>query len=284
MIKIATRGSKLALTQANMVANLLGQESEIYIIKTTGDIKSEEPLKHLGGKEVFTKEIDEALLSGSADIAVHSLKDVAGIIHPELEIIACLPREDARDILLGAESLDALKQGAKIGTSSPRRKAQLLNLRPDLEVVEFRGNVETRIKKLQDGIVDGTILAAAGINRLQMKLPVKWGYLEGLIPAVGQGIICVMARKEKFNLDRINHQPSFIAAVAERAALAAFGGNCYTPIAAHATINGKLKLAGFIASEDGKKVFTTSVEGAEKDARKLGDEMGKKLLSEYGKF
>ena len=276
MIKIATRGSKLALWQANLVASKLGAPSEICVIKTTGDIKPEESLKNLGGKEVFTKEIDEALLEGKADIAVHSLKDVPGILHPELEIVACLEREDPRDILIGT-----LENGGKLGTSSPRRKAQLLALYPNIEVVEFRGNVETRLKKLEDKIVDATVLAAAGIKRLGIEITAPHQYLENIIPCVGQGIICVIAKKGYANLAHINHEKSYIAATAERAVLKAFGGNCYTPIAAHATISESISINGFVASDDAKKSFTTKVSGSISEAEKLGHDLGKQLLDWY---
>jgi hydroxymethylbilane synthase len=276
MIKIATRGSKLALWQANLVASKLAQPYEICVIKTTGDIKAEESLKALGGKEVFTKEIDEALLTGAADIAVHSLKDVPGIIHPDLQIIACLERADARDVLLGS-----LKPNAVVGTSSPRRMAQILALEPSAKCIEFRGNVETRLSKLAAGQVDCTILAMAGISRLGIALDVPHKIIEvsQLTPAVGQGIICLMARRgSQLNLAHLNHELSFIAATTERAVLTAFGGNCHTPVAAHAVVGSNVTLTGFVAKTDGKTNYTKTVSGPAKDAQNLGLELGKELL------
>lgn len=293
-IRIATRGSQLALTQANMVANVLGRPSEIKIIKTTGDIKAEESLKSLGGKEVFTKELDEALLNSEAEIAVHSLKDVPGIIHPDLEIIAVLPRADVRDVLIGVDDFSRLPEGAVFGTSSPRRRAQVLHKRPDLQVIEFRGNVETRLKKIKDGVAAASLLAAAGLERLNIISLLeaggdaisKWRYIpvEEMTPAVGQGIICIMAKRGSFDLSHINHASSFTAATAERAVLKAFGGNCYTPIAAHAVITDKITLTGFIASDDCTKTFTTTVEGSLTSAENLGCELGKELLYKYNDF
>lgn len=290
-IRIATRGSQLALTQASMVANVLGRPSEIKIIKTTGDIRSEEPLKKLGGKEVFTKELDEALLNDAADIAVHSLKDVPGILHPELEITAVLPRADARDVLIGADSFDAIPQGATFGTSSPRRMAQVLHVRPDLKCIEFRGNVETRLKKIKDGVAAASLLAAAGLERLNIisllenggDAVSKWRYIPvaEMTPAVGQGIICIVTRRGAFDLSHLNHAASFTAMTAERAVLKAFGGSCYTPLAAHAIITDRISLTGFVASDDYRRTFQTTVEGNISDAEKLGCELGKELLYKH---
>ncbi len=282
-LKIATRGSALALTQANMVADALQQPFEIITIKTTGDIKAEASLKKIGGKEVFTKELDEALLSGSADIAVHSLKDVPGFIHDELEIIAVLPRADARDMLIGANSFDDIPEGAIFGTSSPRRMAQVLSKRPDLKLVEFRGNVETRIKKIENMVAYASLLANAGITRLGIEIPLPHALIPvtDFIPAVGQGIICIMGKKGKLDLSRINHVPSFTAATAERAVLKAFGGNCYTPLSAHAIITDKVTINGFVASDNGRQTHVESIEGNLSDAADLGCELGKRLLYKY---
>ena len=283
MLKLATRGSQLALTQANMVAKLLAVPVEIITIKTTGDIKAEISLKKLGGKEVFTKELDDALLSGAADIAVHSLKDVPGFIHDELDIIAVLERADARDVLIGANSFDEIPAGAVFGTSSPRRMAQVLRKRPDLKLVEFRGNVETRIRKIENMVAYASLLANAGITRLGMNITLPHALIPvtEFIPAVGQGIICIMAKKGKFDLPHINHAPSFTAATAERAVLKAFGGNCYTPLAAHAVVTDKILLSGFVASDNGKYTHTQVIEGNLADAADLGCELGKELLYKH---
>lgn len=283
MIRIATRGSALALTQANMVADAIGKPFEIVPIKTTGDIKAEASLKKIGGKEVFTKELDEALLNDKADIAVHSLKDVPGFIHDELEIIAVLPRADARDMLIGANSFDDIPEGAVFGTSSPRRMAQILQKRPDLKLVEFRGNVETRIKKIENMVAYASLLANAGISRLGIEIPLPHTLIPvtDFIPAVGQGIICIMAKKGKFDLSHINHVPSFTAATAERAVLKAFGGNCYTPLSAHAIVTDKISISGFVASDDGRSTFSTRMEGTLEEAEDLGCRLGKELLYKY---
>lgn len=281
MLRIATRGSNLALWQANEVARLLGVPHEIKIIKTTGDIKANESLKEIGGKEVFTREIDHALLNDEADIAVHSLKDVPGNSPDSLEIIACLPRANAADILIGANSLAEIPHGAKFGTSSPRRMAQIKAIRPDLEFIEFRGNVETRINKINDGFASATLLANAGISRLGIKIALPHAYLptSEYTPAIGQGVICIMAKRGKFQFPQINHQPTFIAAMAEREVLKTFGGNCYTPLAAHAEITGNIiNISGFIANEAGTKHHTHKLSGQIGSAGSLGCELGKELL------
>ena len=280
-ITIATRGSKLALWQANAVADALANaqeiETEIKIIKTSGDIEQNKPIHEIGGKEVFTREIDRALLDGEADIAVHSLKDVPGIIDERLIIAATLPRADARDSLIGAGSIAEIPASAKIGTSSPRRRSQLLGLRPDLEIVEIRGNVETRIEKQKHGEVDCTILAVAGLKRLGLDEYINPA--EELLPAAGQGIIAVATANIELAdiLQSINHQPTYICASAERAAIAAFGGDCFSPIAVNAHINDdKLIVRGYYGELDGsnpiniEQVCKVSFEAAEKIGREIG--------------
>lgn len=281
MLSIATRGSKLALWQANEVARLLAIPHEIKIIKTTGDILANEPLKEIGGKEVFTRELDNALLNNEADIAVHSLKDVPGNMPDKLEIIACLKRADARDVLIGANSLAEIPTNAIFGTSSPRRMAQVRALRPDLKFIEFRGNVETRIEKLKNNIASATLLANAGISRLRLNITLPHAFLPlaEFTPAIGQGIICVVAKRGAYSFPQINHQPSFTAAIAEREVLKTFGGNCYTPLSAHAEINGNIiNISGFVAKEDGTAHHSAKISGEIGKAASLGCELGKELL------
>lgn len=289
-LKIGTRGSTLAVTQTAMVKTALLEkfpelEIEIITILTSGDINAEAKLAEIGGKELFTREIDAAMISGEIDIAVHSLKDIPGIINPEIEIAAVLPRADARDILLGADSIESIPKNARFGSSSPRRTAQMLDLRPDLEPVYFRGNVPTRIEKLNNKVVDITLLAKAGLDRLGIEpggVPLE---PEIMLPAAGQGIIAITARPDdsetKEILSTINHTESFIAATCERAVLQAYEGDCYTPIAAHASINGgSIKLAAMIASEDGKKIYRTSYQGTTSQASELGQCAGQELLAQ----
>lgn len=264
-------------------------ELQVKIIKTSGDIFKEANLAEIGGKELFTKEIDEALFRGEIDIAIHSLKDVPGIISNKQEIVATLPRADARDALIGATSLKALPKGAVVGSASPRRKAQILHMRPDLKVINFRGNVPARVRKVEEKQVDCTLLAMAGINRLGLEVEKHPISIAEMLPCAGQGIIAIAARSnddEVFKIvSEINHEPTFAIATAERAVLAVYGGNCYTPIAAHATIqNNELLLEGLIASTEGEDIFRTSQTAAVRDAKKLGLEIGKKLVENSRNF
>ena len=291
-IILGTRGSNLALVQAEKVKtglNQLGIKVFIKVIKTSGDILKDANLADIGGKELFTKEIDEALLNGEIDIAVHSLKDVPGIIPDKIKITACLPREDARDCLLGAKSLAELPHGAKIGTSSPRRKAQLLHIRPDLEIVHFRGNVGTRIKKLQEKQVDATLLAIAGIKRLHINPEYQPLTMTEMLPAAGQGIIAIATRKDdeatKQLCAPLNHHQSFTAAMAERAVITAYGGNCYTPLGAYAEVEkDKLTLTAMICATDGRKIFKTSASGTIDRATLIGLQLGNELLDNSKDF
>jgi hydroxymethylbilane synthase len=287
-IIIGTRGSRLALTQTEMVKNLLlaqfpDLQIDIKIIETSGDIHAEANLAEIGGKELFTKEIDEALYKGEIDVAVHSLKDVPGILSDKQQIFAVLKRADVRDAILGAKSIADIPQNAVVGTSSPRRKFQILALRPDLKIVPFRGNVPTRIKKLEDKIVDATLLAMAGMERLGINASQNAISINEMLPAAGQGIIAINGRSNdsaaRKIVSAINHIETFVQATAERAVLKTFGGNCYTPIAAHAELSGaKIKLSAFVANEDGTKSYKISRESQVDDAENLGIEIGKILL------
>jgi len=257
-LRIGTRGSPLALAQARLVADALkaahgwGADAiEIVAITTTGDMIQDRPLADLGGKALWTKELDSALFERRTDISVHSMKDVETIRHDALVIGAMLERADARDRLVGADSIAALAQGARIGTSSPRRSAQLLHRRPDLEMVPIRGNVATRLARVESGEYHATLLAAAGLDRLGIRAGVPLD----LLPAPAQGAIGAEILAERGDLgallDAINHRPTHQAVSAERAFLAALGGDCRSAVAALA---GGATVRAEILSADGSEV------------------------------
>ena len=290
-IVIGTRGSQLALWQAQWVADQLeaiGVTSRIKVIKTTGDKLGTRALAKLvittGVKGVFTKEIDEALIKGRIDIAVHSLKDLPGETNPRLDLGAIPQRGDPRDALVGAE-LKEFEEGARIGTSSPRRAAQLRRLRPDVKVEEIRGNVDTRLKKLDEGRYEGLVLAAAGLQRLGLDERIA-EILEPNImcPAVGQGAIAIQIRAKDSGIREIlrplHHDETAAAVIAERTLLAALGGGCQLPLAGHAGIQGdRLRLSAMIVSEDGRRAFVRVVEGSPTNPTALGRETAEKLLA-----
>lgn len=245
-IKIGTRGSILALKQTEIVISTLQSiapqiEFEIVKIKTTGDILYDSNLVLIGGKGLFLKEIEEQLIDHKIDIAIHSMKDVPAIIPSSLTIAAVLPREDVRDVLLSDKynSIFDLPLNAKVGSSSSRRKEAILAMRPDLEVIPFRGNIDTRIRKLQNQEVDATILAMAGLNRLNLQQHIKYIFsVSEILPAIAQGAIGIECRKDDSAvidlLKRVNHQPTMQCIQIERDFLLHFSGNCTTPIAAYA--------------------------------------------------
>ena len=287
-LRIATRNSALALWQANEVKRLLqaeGCECVIVEITSDGDIEQTKGFADFGYKGAFTKRIEAALLEDRADIAVHSMKDMHSEIPDSLMIGAVLEREDPRDafICAGYDSLDELPSGAVIGTASVRRQAIIKHLRPELKVVPFRGNVPTRLSKLQEGAVDATILAVAGLNRLGLDTMIKRIFLpEEMLPAVAQGAIGIECRKadeaiaEK--LAMITHQPSMIAITAERAMLAVLDGDCKTPICGHAIIeNGQLSLQGKWYQPDGSAFHEAALSGRIEDAIEIGQEVGTML-------
>jgi hydroxymethylbilane synthase len=295
--RIGTRGSPLALAQAHETRDRLGaafglpQEAfEIVVIKVTGDAVQDRPLKEIGGKGLFTREIEDALLDGSIDIAVHSMKDMP-VEQPEgLILDTYLPREDVRDafVSLGGGALGDLAQGAVVGTSSLRRKAQLLARRPDLQIVEFRGNVQTRLRKLSEGVAEATFLAMAGLNRLGMadvsRQPIE---PEDILPAVAQGAIGIERRladsRAAGMLEAIHHGPTGQRLAAERAFLAALDGSCQTPIAGLAELNGgNLRLRGEILRVDGSEVISDDQTAAIEDSAALGREMARKMLEKAG--
>jgi hydroxymethylbilane synthase len=266
-LKLGTRGSPLALAQARKVAAALETAQrwpagyvEIVPIKTSGDRMQDRPLAEVGGKGLWTKELDRALLEREVDFCVHSMKDVESERPREIHIAAMRPRGDFRERLIGAESLQALKQGAVIGTSSPRRAAQLRAIRPDFQIVPFRGNVETRLEKVRSGEVDATLLASAGLKRLGLTdvgvaIPV-----EVMLPAPGQAAIGIECRTDdtivQSVLSTISNQITYSAVMAERAFTRALGGTCHSPVAALALLDdGELRLKAQLFSEDGQEMI-----------------------------
>lgn len=296
-LRIGTRGSPLALaqayeTRARLAAafDLPHEAFEIVVIKTTGDKVLDRPLKEIGGKGLFTREIEEDLLSGVIDIAVHSMKDMP-VLQPEGLLLDCyLPREDVRDAFVSLEfdSLDALPAGTKVGSSSLRRRAQLTARRPDLEVVEFRGNVQTRMKKLEDGVAGGTFLAQAGLNRLGMADVARSAISpEDMLPAVAQGAIGIERRandpRTAEMLAAIHDRDTGIRLAAERAFLAGLDGSCETPIAGLAEIDGPtLRLRGEILRPDGSEVLSEDRSAPIAEAAKLGADMARELRGRAG--
>jgi len=299
IVKIGTRGSPLALAQAYMTRDLLKKNYpelaeegalEICIIKTTGDKVLDQPLADIGGKGLFTRELDEALLDGRIDIGVHSMKDVPTYL-PEGTILPCmLPREDVRDAFISVkyDDLSELPDGALVGTASLRRQSQLLNKFPTLKCVNFRGNVQSRIRKLQEGVVDCTLLAIAGLNRMDMtQHATKVLDTDVMLPAVAQGAIGITCRtgddKQMGFLSALNHEETRIAVECERAFLAALDGSCRTPIAGYAYKNGdKLEFSGLIASLDGKEILTTTATGewSFEGGQKVGTDAGAELKTQ----
>ena len=296
-LKIGTRGSVLALAQAHetrarlmAVHDLPAEAFEIVVIRTTGDRITDRPLKEIGGKGLFTREIEEALSAGRIDIAVHSMKDMP-TLQPEGMLIDCLlPREDVRDAFVSphVDSIQDLPQGAVVGSSSLRRRAQLAHRRPDLHLVEFRGNVQTRLRKLEEGVAVATFLAMAGLRRLDM-LHVARGPIDPaeMLPAVAQGAIGIQCRDDDERalryIDALNHEETFTCVSCERAFLAALDGNCKTPIAGQAQIiDGELRFQGLVASVDGSQIYRSSKVGAPADAEKIGREAGEEIKAEAG--
>lgn len=296
-LRIGTRGSPLALAQAyetrerlSIAFGLSLDSFEIVVIKTTGDKVLNRPLKEIGGKGLFTKEIEEALLQESIDIAVHSMKDMPVQQPDNLILDTFLPREDVRDAFVSRihKSLADIPQGATVGTSSLRRKAQLMSKRPDLKIVEFRGNVQTRLKKLDDGVAECTFLAVAGLNRLKMEdiitAPIS---TDEMLPAVAQGAIGIERREKDIKvatmLEAIHNSTTGLLLSAERAFLEALDGSCETPIAGLADFkNENLRFRGEILKTDGSEVYSDEQVVSKEDATLVGIEMAHKLLSQAG--
>ena len=296
-LRIGTRGSPLALAQAyetrerlSIAFGLSLDSFEIVVIKTTGDKVLNRPLKEIGGKGLFTKEIEEELLQESVDIAVHSMKDMPVQQPDGLILDTFLPREDVRDAFVSRihKSLADIPQGATVGTSSLRRKAQLMSKRPDLKIVEFRGNVQTRLKKLDDGVAECTFLAVAGLNRLKMEdiitAPIS---TDEMLPAVAQGAIGIERREKDIKvatmLEAIHNSTTGLLLSAERAFLEALDGSCETPIAGLAEFkNENLRFRGEILKTDGSEVYSDEQVVSKEDATLVGIEMAHKLLSQAG--
>ena len=299
VLRIGTRGSPLALAQTHDVRDRLIAANEelgvpgaveVVIIKTTGDMVLDRALAEVGGKGLFTKEIDEAMLAGDIDLAVHSMKDVPTWL-PEGIVLPCmLEREDVRDAFISrkATSLDGLVAGSVVGTASLRRQAQILHRRPDLRVEVFRGNVQSRLRKLEEGVVDATLLALAGLKRLGMAdAATSVIEPEEMLPAVAQGAVGVTCRVDDVRAHRflqpLNHQQTFLRATAERALLEVLDGSCRTPIAALAEIEGgQMRLRGLVARPDGSEVLECQRSGATGDAEAMGRDAGEELKRRAG--
>ncbi|ODN70403.1 hydroxymethylbilane synthase [Methylobrevis pamukkalensis] len=298
LLRIGTRGSPLALAQAHEVRDRLTAAHgladgaiDIVVISTSGDRILDRPLSEVGGKGLFTKEIEEALIAGSIDLAVHSSKDMPTELPDGLVLDHFLPREDVRDVFISprAERLADLPAGAIVGTASLRRQALLRRLRPDLEVVTYRGNVQSRLRKLGEGVVDATLLALAGLNRLGMaEVATEILDAESFPPAVGQGAIGIETRAGDTRvgdvLAAIHHGETAVCLAAERAFLAALDGSCRTPIAGLAQVDaaGTLSIRGMILKVDGATVHEDRLTGGTADAVRLGDELGRRLKSRGG--
>jgi hydroxymethylbilane synthase len=296
-IRLGTRSSPLAMAQAHetrdrlMAAHHLeATDIEIVTFTTTGDEIRDRPLSEIGGKGLFTKELEEALYAGRIDLAVHSMKDVPAKMPDGLDLAALLPREDPRDAFLSfvADDLKSLPQGALIGSSSVRRTAQALNLRPDFKTVSFRGNVQTRLGKLKDGIAHATFLACAGLNRLGLSdritriIPIS-----EMLPAVAQGAIGIQINsvdeKTRRILSALNHSETQHVVTCERGFMAALDGSCRTPIAGHATLeNGVLHFAGEALTLDGQHIFKTTRTGPISDALRMGRDAGEEIKARGG--
>jgi hydroxymethylbilane synthase len=300
ILKLGTRGSPLALAQAYEAKRRLAEAFpeladddavEIQIISTTGDQRLEISLAEIGGKGLFTRELDVALMAKEVDFCVHSSKDVPTDLIPNTELCTYLPREDTRDVIISADGTDKfedLPAGALIGTASLRRQAQIYAKNPDVKCVNFRGNVQTRLRKLQAGEVKCTLLAYAGLKRMDMEEHLtrilEW---DEMLPAIAQGAISFQCRSDDEKtlgyMRALNHLPTMQAVTCERAFLAALDGNCKTPIAGQAKIeDGVLKFRGLVCSVDGKTNFTTTSEGKPEDAAKIGKEAGLKIRGEAG--
>jgi len=285
VLAIGSRGSALALRQARLVQQRLeamGEACRIRIIRTTGDRVLDAPLTQIGGKGLFTKEIEEALLSGEIDLAVHSMKDLPTAMPEGLRIAAVPPREDPRDALAG-RTLRDLRPSARVGTGSLRRAAQLRALRPDLEIEPVRGNLDTRLRKLDEGRCDALVVASAGLLRLGLETRIAEVLdVEVVCPAAGQGALAVETRSHGASAEccrTLDDAAARAAVTAERAALAALGGGCQAPVGVHAWIaSGMLRITGVVAAEDGSRLVRRSAEGSPADAGSLGRRLGDALL------
>jgi len=297
ILRIGSRGSPLALVQAREVTSRLAaacgldpQRIEIKVIRTTGDAIQDRPLAEAGGKGLFTKEIEEALIAGEIDLAVHSSKDMPTVLPAGLVLAAFLPREDARDAFISrkAKSLAELPHGAVLGTASLRRQALAKRLRPDLAVVPLRGNVETRLRKIEAGDADATLLAVAGLKRLGLLLAATALLeIDDFLPAVGQGAIGIETRAgdaaTRALVATIDDPDTATALATERAFLAVLDGSCRTPIAGHARVSGgQVRFRGMIVKPDGSAAFEVLRDGRDDEAAALGADAGRELKARAG--
>jgi hydroxymethylbilane synthase len=297
-LRIGSRGSPLALVQARQAQSALAkacgvvaEQIEIKIIRTSGDKIQDRPLADAGGKGLFTKEIEEALLSGAIDFAVHSSKDIPAVLPAGLTLAAFLPREDPRDALVSriGKSLGELPRNALVGTSSPRRQALLMRARPDLRIAPLRGNVETRLRKIDAGEMEAAVLAVAGLKRLGLFSAIATALeVEEFLPAAGQGAIAIETRANdesaRAHAAAVDDADTHTALAAERAFLAALGGSCRTPIAGHARIEGDdaVRFRGLIAKTDGSDAIEVSRQGRRTDAAALGADAGHEIRTRAG--
>lgn len=292
---LGTRGSKLAVHQSQWVQARLqelapGLTISLQRIQTSGDKILDVPLAKIGGKGLFVKEIEDALLSKEIDLAVHSMKDVPTALPEGLDILCVPPREDPRDALITRDGcrLDQLKPGARIGTSSLRRQAQLLHYRPDFTIEMLRGNLDTRLRKLREGQFDAIVLAAAGLRRLAWDAEItEYLPVHLSLPAIAQGALGIEARSDdtfvRELLSRFEHRPTRITVTAERALLHRLEGGCQVPIAAHAALEGdRLTVDGLVASVDGRRVIRHQIQGPASEARALGTKLAERLLADGG--
>ena len=297
LLRIGSRGSPLALVQARQVqtalavaCGIVAEQIEIKIIRTSGDKIQDRPLADAGGKGLFTKEIEEALLSGAIDFAVHSSKDIPAVLPAGLTLAAFLPREDPRDALVSskAKTLGELPRNALVGTSSPRRQALLMRARPDLRIAPLRGNVETRLRKIEASKMDAAVLAVAGLKRLGLFSAMATALeAEEFLPAAGQGAIAIETRaadeSARAHAAAVDDTDTHTALAAERAFLAALGGSCRTPIAGHARLDGDaVRFRGLIAKTDGSDTIEVSRQGRRTDAAALGADAGHEIRSRAG--
>ena len=292
---LGTRGSKLAVHQSQWVQARLqelapGLTISLQRIQTSGDKILDVPLAKIGGKGLFVKEIEDALLSKEIDLAVHSMKDVPTALPDGLDILCVPPREDPRDALITCDGsrLDQLKPGARIGTSSLRRQAQLLHYRPDFTIEMLRGNLDTRLRKLREGQFDAIVLAAAGLRRLGWDAEItEYLPVQLSLPAIAQGALGIEARSDdsfvRELLSRFEHRQTRITVTAERALLHRLEGGCQVPIAAHAALEGdRLTVDGLVASVDGRRVIRHQIHGPASDAQALGTKLAERLLADGG--
>jgi hydroxymethylbilane synthase len=297
---IGTRGSMLAVWQAEWIRTCLrklhpGLAVSLKRIKTTGDKILDTPLATIGGKGLFVKEIEESLARGEIDLAVHSMKDVPTCLPAGMAILAVPAREDPQDVLISREGLpmNTLPHAARIGTSSLRRQSQILHFRPDLRIAMLRGNLDTRLRKLDEGAYDGIVLAAAGLRRLGLESRISEHLsAEICLPAIGQGALALEGRADdRLTRDRVvplDDRPTRLAVSAERAFLERLEGGCQVPIAAHGTVDNRddpkrMTLTGLVASLDGSRIVRGSIEGPVEDALRLGSDLAERLLAEGGR-